>query len=154
MIRKRYVLLVVLTIVSGFFGGVVSEQFSHGRPAIAQANQVPVYPVLSTNLLRVVDSRGRIRVEIGEQGGEIALNIADATGLKRIQLGVATSGNPIFSMDDASGEPGVLGIVSATGPAIHLQQGKAHVSMAIAPTKAGSISIGNAQGQKKTISIP
>ena len=64
MNKKQYSLMLVLALVAGLVGGVVSSQFLMGQPAFAEKKSNPV-KVVESEEFRLVDKDGRTRAFLG-----------------------------------------------------------------------------------------
>ena len=64
MNKKQYSLMLVLALVAGLVGGVVSSQFLMGQPAFAEKKSKPL-KVVESEEFRLVDKDGKTRAFLG-----------------------------------------------------------------------------------------
>ncbi|MDH3559180.1 MAG: hypothetical protein OEV25_16455 [Deltaproteobacteria bacterium] len=64
MNKKQYSLMLVLALVAGLVGGVVSSQFFMGQPAFAEKKSNPM-KVVESEEFRLVDKDGKTRAFLG-----------------------------------------------------------------------------------------
>ena len=64
MNKKQYSLMLVLALVDGLVGGVVSSQFFMGQPAFAEKKSNPM-KVVESEEFRLVDKDGKTRAFLG-----------------------------------------------------------------------------------------
>jgi len=64
MNKKQYSLMLVLALVAGLVGGVVSSQFLMGQPAFAEKKSNPL-KVVESEEFRLVDKDGKTRAFLG-----------------------------------------------------------------------------------------
>lgn len=100
MTGKQFRILVVLTVVSAFAGGLVSSLLLRGTAATAQGNGS-----LKATSFVVVDDAGRTRGAFGVNGSSFApaLALYDAAGKRRASVSVGADGSPGVSLYDAKG---------------------------------------------------
>ena len=103
MTSRQFRVLVVLTLVSGFVGGAVSNLLLRGTPAQAQAG-APVQDVVKAKRFDLVDDAGKPRASLGVMpGGAQGLLLFDDGGKPRASLGVSPDGSPsLFLFDSAT----------------------------------------------------
>jgi hypothetical protein len=111
MKRGQYLLLVALTVISGFIGGVVSNQLFN-RPAVAQESENR--KVIEAQEFRVVDENGKIRTWLTVKEGAPSIVTFDENGRSRIGLTVI-NGNPSISIRDENGKNRIWLVGKANG---------------------------------------
>src|SRR5712692_3127384 len=118
MSKKQYGLVLVVAMVAGLVGGVVSSWFLGGTPVFALKAPQPA-KILQAERFQVVDRNGNIRAELGMMlDGTVSLLLADRTGKSSIHLFVLPNGDSSLALHDqaekvrailalADGEPGL-----------------------------------------------
>ena len=82
--RKPQFLTLVLALIAGFLGGIVSTQFFTGLPAFAEKAHHHPSALISGGLM-VVDSSGKLRATLGPSGdGGVVLSMLDEAGVPRL----------------------------------------------------------------------
>ena len=114
MTSRQFRILIVLTVVSGFLGGAVSNLLLRGVPAAAQGGKVQD-EVLARNFM-LVDGAGKVRASLGlntAPGFEAAVSpglaLYDAAGKWRAGLCLGEDGSPALALYDAAGKWGPEG---------------------------------------------
>lgn len=103
--RKQYSLLVVLAMVAGFIGGVISSQIFAGQPIFTQ-KEPKLQKVVAAEKFRLVDHRGMVRAALGLTGeGQPGLGLLDRNGIPRVVLGIGRNGRPSLVMWDQKANP-------------------------------------------------
>jgi hypothetical protein len=83
MNRRQYVLLVVVTAVAGLVGGLLSDRFLSGAPALAQQR----LKVVNAEEFLLVDRFGRTRAGLGlDPDGDLGLVLLGKDGNKKLYL--------------------------------------------------------------------
>jgi hypothetical protein len=91
--------------------GVLSLTLPKALASSAQS----VSPVLRTQVLELVDGRGRLRSRLNvEPGGEVVLRLFDQKGTIRVKLGAGEHGSGLLLADETT-EPGIHLIARRTG---------------------------------------
>jgi hypothetical protein len=91
--------------------GVLSLTLPKALASSAQS----VSPVLRTQVLELVDARGRLRSRLNvEPGGEVVLRLFDQNGTIRVKLGAGEHGSGLLLADETT-EPGIHLIARRTG---------------------------------------
>jgi hypothetical protein len=91
--------------------GVLSLTLPKALASSAQS----VSPVLRTQVLELVDGRGRLRSRLNvEPGGEVVLRLFDQNGTIRVKLGAGEHGSGLLLADETT-EPGIHLIARRTG---------------------------------------
>ncbi|MCE5237806.1 hypothetical protein LLH23_04880 [bacterium] len=103
MTGKQFRVLAVLTVVSGFFGGAVSNLLLQGAPVHAQAGK-PVQEVVRARRFEVVDQSGRRQAALESvSNGTAQLELLGSKGAGCVQVG-SCLGRPAISLWDADGK--------------------------------------------------
>jgi len=115
MDKKQYTLTVVLSMLTGLLGGVVSSWFlGSGVAEVIKAKRFEVVDkdgkrraelslIVGEPFLRLNDKRGQYRVELGVvSGGYIGL--VDQNSMIRVGLGLGKDGEPGLSLYDKNGK--------------------------------------------------
>lgn len=102
---KQFRILAVLTVISGFLGGAVSNLALRGGPALAQGDDATP-DVVRARRFELVDAEGRMRAALGFLvTGDPALRLFDAAGNTQAQLSVDDEGNLALVLCDAAEKP-------------------------------------------------
>lgn len=105
MSRKQYSLIVLLALVAGFVGGVISSQIFVSRPIFPQKEPKPQKVVVAKKF-RLVDERGVVRAALGLTAkGQPGLGLLDKKGIPRVVLGIGENSRPSLVMWDHKGNP-------------------------------------------------
>ena len=120
MNRKQYSLLLVLALVAGLVGGVVSSWFLTTQPIFAKevtSKSKEIFPELQVIMAKEImlldlDRKPRIRLMV-DQNGEPGLHFYDEEGTYRAGFSVG-AGTPALTMHDKSGLRLQIGLMSLT----------------------------------------
>ena len=114
MTSRQFRILIVLTVVSGFLGGGVSNLLLRGVPAAAQGAKVQD-EVLARKFM-LVDEAGKVRASLDlntasplEPELTPGLELYDAAGKWRAGLCLGEDGSPALALYDAAGKWGPEG---------------------------------------------
>ena len=105
MVNKRCVLVVILSLISGLTGGIVSSQLFQGETVFAQEKlkreKVVWTDILVASKIIVEDGKrkARILIETLPHTEDPTLFLKDVNGKTRVGLGLR-SGNPVLSFTD------------------------------------------------------
>jgi len=103
--RKQYSLIVLLALLAGFIGGVISSQIFVGRPLFTQKEAKPQKVVVAEKF-RLVDQTGMVRAALGiTREDQPGLGLLDKNGIPRIVLGIGKHGRPSLVMWDQKANP-------------------------------------------------
>lgn len=103
--RKQYSLIVLLALVAGFIGGVVSSQIFVSGSLFTQKEPKPQKVVVAEKF-RLVDKTGIVRAALGLTGeGQPGLGMLDKRGVPRVVLGIGKNGRPSLVMWDQKANP-------------------------------------------------
>jgi hypothetical protein len=90
MSKKQYSLMIVLALVAGLVGGVVSSQFLMGQPAFAEKKAKP-QKVIEAQEFRLVDKDGKTRAFLGINRGQPRFELHGKRGFPLAVLGLSSS---------------------------------------------------------------
>ena len=118
MNRKQYSLLLVLALVAGLVGGVVSSRLFTNQPVFAKevtSKSKEIFPELRVIMAKEImllglDRKPRIRLMV-DQNGEPGLHFYDEQGTYRAGFSVG-AGTPALTMHDKSGLRLQIGLMS------------------------------------------
>jgi hypothetical protein len=105
MSKKQYSLMLVLALVAGLVGGVVSSQFFIGKSAFAEKKAKP-QKVIEAQEFRLVDKEGKTRAMLGPtqtsyaSAGEPRLVFLDKKDVPKMVLRVDHQGDPHLVLAD------------------------------------------------------
>ena len=103
MIRNEFLRVIVVAVVAGWAGGLVSGQTLRSEPVIAQEAKDAL--VLTAEELRIVGKDGHIRTIIGAQAdGATSLSFLDAHGKVRAEMGLNAAGVSELALYDQEGK--------------------------------------------------
>lgn len=105
MTKKQCGLIVVLALLAGLVGGLVSSQLFVGQPVFAETAQQNEKVVVAGEF-RLVDKQGKTHavLKFSPSSGP-SLAMIDESGRARAALGLLGDGTPFFGMLDKNGEP-------------------------------------------------
>jgi hypothetical protein len=95
MNRKQYSQIVILALIAGLVGGVVSNQFLMGEPYLAEKNGLQE-KVIRAERFELVDNNGTLRGILGIIGYDPSLMLVDKDGCFRCVLTAAPDGASLF----------------------------------------------------------
>ncbi|HEY3397972.1 MAG TPA: hypothetical protein VGM19_09985 [Armatimonadota bacterium] len=123
MTKSQFRILIVLTVVSGFLGGAVSNLLLRGAPVAAQMAEAKAPDAVRAKTFEVVDDQGNVcaRLGVDEEGGssldlygvvgktgavlsDTGISLHDAAGRPRALLGTGNDGSPLLGLYDATGD--------------------------------------------------
>ena len=105
MSRINWVLMVVVACVSGMVGAVLTARV----PVLVRARGLGVAEVVRAGRFEVVDSSGKVRVELGRLKDEVPmLRLRDKAGKVRVLVSTQSDGSPALMMMDKAGEARVV----------------------------------------------
>ena len=90
MNKKQYSLMLVLALVTGLVGGVVSSQFLVGQAAFASKKEKP-RKVIEAQEFRLVDKDGKTRAFLGINRGQPRFELHGKRGFPLAVLGLSSS---------------------------------------------------------------
>jgi hypothetical protein len=103
--RKQCSLMIVLTLLAGLVGGMVSSQLFMGQVVFAETAQQNEQVVVAREF-RLVDKRGKTRAVLRfSPGGGPSLAMIDENGKVRAAFGLVKDGTPFLGMLDKNGQP-------------------------------------------------
>ena len=88
MNKKQYSLMLVLALVAGLVGGVVSSQFLMGQPAFAEKKAKP-QKAIEAEEFRLVDKNGKTRAFLGINKGQPRFELHGKRGFPLAVLGLS-----------------------------------------------------------------
>jgi hypothetical protein len=150
MNSRQFRVLAVLTVVSGFLGGAVSNLLLQGAPAMAQAGGA-VQEVVRAKEFALIDDEGRTRAQLGRNSnGCFGAWVFDAAGEGRLSLTVGPDGYPAMLLYDAAGKAQVRLGANPDGSSylsvLHAA-GKAQARMAVLPDGTPYLALADAAGR-------
>lgn len=105
MKKKQCSLMVVLALLAGLVGGMVSSQLFMGQLVFAETAQQNEQVVVAREF-RLVDKRGKTRAVLRFSPiGGASLAMLDASGKVRAAFGLVKDGTPFLGMLDKNGQP-------------------------------------------------
>ena len=164
MKRKQYLLLVVLTIVSGLVGGAVSNWLLMPKMAVADEKQ-PIMSgdkVITANAFHLVNEENRIRAKLEMADGNARLSLLNEKGQTRLRLygdgytgmylfsnerragialGMSPGGSPIMGFYDKAGRLCMSFLSSSGSSSIHFHDEANRARMSLMTLSDGSSSI-------------
>ena len=93
MNRKQYGLILILVVIAGILGGVVSGRLFTGKGKVVAAEK-----------FLLVDESGMERAALMKKDGSTILVLRGRDGRERAVLAVLTDGSPAFDLLDAGGK--------------------------------------------------
>lgn len=148
MTNKQFRILAVLTLVSGFLGGAVSDALLRGAPAAAQGGGA-VQEVVVSKTFKVVDSEGRGRAYLGTlSDGSVGLTLFDAGANNGISMAVLANGRSALTLNHGGKTRGALGILPSGSPGLTLADadGTQRAMLAVAPDGTPGLGLGDVGG--------
>lgn len=100
MTKKQYSLMLVLALVAGLVGGVVSSQFLVGQPAFAEKRHEKV---IMSQMFALVDENGQFRGEFGLTPTGVSLSLIEGKEV-RASLALRPDGTIGLGFRDNDGE--------------------------------------------------
>lgn len=102
MNRKQWVGIIIVTIISGFLGGMGGSRLFFNEGAMAQ-NPAEAMKIVTAEEFRLVSKDGQTRASLLLWNGQLpALSMADETCDKRVLLGVFNMAQPSLILRDES----------------------------------------------------
>ena len=100
MTKKQYSLMLILALVAGLVGGVVSSQFLVGQPAFAEKKSKP-QKVIEAQEFRLVNKNGKLRaflkmLDYPHNSGGVLLQLESANQSNFIRLSVDNTGGDLL----------------------------------------------------------
>ncbi len=146
---KQFRVLAVLTVVSGFLGGAVSNLALRGAPALAQGGGA-VHETVRARRFELVDNRGETRAMLATWDyNTLGLFLVDAAGKRRAELTTRDDGGSSLSLFDTGGGRRVL-LGTKAGGFPHLAlfdaAGKTRASLVIEADESPVLYTSDAQG--------
>ena len=102
MDKKQYIMTVVLAVVAGLVGGVVSSWLFLGAPVFAQKTP-QVAEVIRAERFWVVDQDEKLRAALSLVAGEPSLFLYDKNGKRHARLGMV-AGEPRLRLWNKNGK--------------------------------------------------
>src|SRR5262249_3740758 len=129
MSKKQYGIVLVVAMVAGLVGGMVSNWFLMGTPVFAQ--KAPQREKdLQAERFEVVDQAGKLRAILGVvPDGTLSLVLNDKAGRPRAGLTVVSNGAPFVALFD--------------------KDGKLRTKLALEPDGAPSLTLADDNGQAR-----
>jgi len=105
MKSKQYGLMVILALIAGLIGGMVSSQLFTGKPVFAQKKSIPQKAVAAEEFL-LVDKDGNLRASFGDLPNKgLGLTVLGKNANIRLLLGVNDNGEPGLWLYNKDGIP-------------------------------------------------
>jgi hypothetical protein len=135
MTKKQYSLMLVLALVAGLVGGVVSSQFLLGQPALAE-KRAESKRIIEAEEFRLIDREGKHRITLKMEGLRETipkLKFFDSDGKKTISLSGGSW--PSMALWDESGSPRITIQLLAGIPTFQFYHQDATVSLMFSGSK-------------------
>ncbi len=149
MNRKQFSAVVVLALVAGLVGGVVSSWFLVGLPAFAQ-KAPQVAEVIRAERFEVVDKDGKTRAALSMLEGKPGLVLRDRNGRAGAELGLTDHGWPRLFLTDKNRKVRVGLTLGNTGePHLVLRDrnGKTRTELSLRDTGASVLELADKNGK-------
>ncbi len=96
MNKRQSSLMLVLALIAGLVGGLVSSQFLVGQTAFAWKDKAWPQKIVVANRIELVDKNGDERLILDATSREPVLRFREVPGVDRMVLGLNYDGQPTF----------------------------------------------------------
>lgn len=145
MDKKQYVLTLLVAVIAGLVGGVVSSQLFVGVPAFAQKTPQQA-KVIQAEKFELVDRGGKIRGALGvTPEDKVVLILFDKSEKGGILLSVVNGSPSLIVYDKERKARAILSFGSDEEPQLALYDRKGALGALMAPSSLGIYSDGNAR---------